>query len=148
MLRDYRSDIAFSSDFIVGFPGETDEDFTRTLELVEKVGFAQAYSFKYSPRPLTPAATMNNQVDEALKSERLRVLQNLLNSQQNQFNHLSVGKEMNVLFEKYGKYEKQLVGRSEYSQAVSVCSDSLRIGDMAKVKITEAVSHSLIGEIQ
>lgn len=148
MLRSYRPDIAFSSDFIVGFPNETDADFDLTLKLVERVKYAQAYSFKYSPRPHTPAAVMDGQIDESVKSQRLQILQDLLNSQQTQFNISSVGKDLYVLFEKQGKYDNQLVGRSEYSQAVSVCSKDINIGDIAKVKITEAVSHSLIGEIK
>ncbi len=145
MLREYRPDMAFSSDFIVGFPGETDEDFQKTLQLVERVKYSQAYSFKYSPRPNTVAAKMDNQIDEKIKSERLSILQDLLNRQQTQFNESFVGKYLSVLFEKEGKHKNQLVGRSEYSQAVSVCANNINIGDIVRVKITEAVSHSLLG---
>ena len=145
MLREYRPDIAFSSDFIVGFPGETDEDFQQTLQLVERVKYSQAYSFKYSPRPNTVAAKMDNQIDERVKAERLSILQDLLNKQQTEFNENCVGKYLHVLLEKPGKHENQLVGRSEYSQAVSVCANNINIGDIVRVKITEAVSHSLLG---
>jgi tRNA-2-methylthio-N6-dimethylallyladenosine synthase len=148
MLREYCPPIAFSSDFIVGFPGETEEDFEQTLELVEKINYAQAYSFKYSPRPGTVAAKMDNQIPEEIKSERLQKLQNLLNNQQFQFNQRFVGQHVNVLFIKNGKHEGQLVGRSEYSQAVSVCVDGRSVGDMASVLITEVAPHSLIGVIE
>ena len=91
MLRSYRPDMAFSSDFIVGFPGETDKDFENTLDLVKRVNYAQAYSFKYSPRPHTPAAKMENQVPEDVKDKRLQILQELLNQQQGDFNSSFVG---------------------------------------------------------
>lgn len=148
MLRKYRPDMAFSSDFIVGFPGETDEDFEKTLELAEKVKYAQAYSFKYSPRNKTAAAKMDNQVPEKIKEERLEILQNLLNDQQNKFNEETIGKTVSVLFTKNGKFKNQLVGRSEYSQAVSICDKAIHIGDMVNVKITELKSHSLLGSIE
>ena len=148
MLRKYRSDMAFSSDFIVGFPGETDKDFEDTLKLAEKVKYTQAYSFKYSPRNKTAAAKMDNQVPEKIKEERLKILQNLLNDQQNKFNENTIGKTVSVLFTKNGKFKNQLVGRSEYSQAVSICDKAIHIGDMANVKITELKSHSLLGSIK
>lgn len=148
MLRKYRSDMAFSSDFIVGFPGETDKDFEDTLKLAEKVKYTQAYSFKYSPRNKTAAAKMDNQVPEKIKEERLKILQNLLNDQQNKFNENTIGKTVSVLFTKNGKFKNQLVGRSEYSQAVSICDKAIHIGDMANVKITELKSHSLLGSIE
>lgn len=148
MLQEYRPDIAFSSDFIVGFPGETDEDFKSTLKLAEKVKFAQAYSFKYSPREKTPAAKMNDQVNDDIKSERLATLQNLLNKHQIEFNERSIGKRMNALFIKNGRYKNQLIGRTEYSQAVSVCGNGINIGDFIQVKITEMKSHSLVGIIE
>ncbi|MDR2780941.1 MAG: tRNA (N6-isopentenyl adenosine(37)-C2)-methylthiotransferase MiaB [Holosporaceae bacterium] len=148
MLRSYRPDIAFSSDFIVGFPGETDEDFEETLELVKKVNYAQAYSFKYSPRPGTAAAKMNDQISDDVKSERLQILQDLLNDQQSQFNENFIGRCLKVLFVKNGKHENQLVGRSEYSHAVSVSADNVSIGDIASVRITSVASHSLIGTIE
>ena len=147
MLRSYRPDMAFSSDFIVGFPGETDADFEDTLDLVEKVKFAQAYSFKYSPRLNTPAAKMKNQISEDVKTERLQRLQDLLNQQQSDFNKSFVGKNVEVLLTKKGRHSGQLVGKSEYYQAVTVDNaDGLSVGDIVKVSITNAVSHSLIGE--
>ena len=119
-IRKARPDIALSSDFIVGFPGETDADFRATMDLVKDVVYAQAYSFKYSPRPGTPAARDENQVPEDVKAERLAELQALLNTQQRQFNEATVGKTLDVLFERAGKFPGQLVGRSSYMQAVHV----------------------------
>ncbi|MBR1733925.1 MAG: tRNA (N6-isopentenyl adenosine(37)-C2)-methylthiotransferase MiaB [Alphaproteobacteria bacterium] len=148
LLRQYRADMAFSSDFIVGFPEESDKDFEDTLKIADKVRFAQAYSFKYSPREGTMAAKMNNQVPEKIKSERLEILQNILNNHQNEFNRNTIGKTVSVLFTKYGKFKNQLVGRSEYSQAVSICDSSIKIGDIAHVKITDIKSHSLVGIIE
>ncbi len=146
MLRSYRPDMAFSSDFIVGFPGETDKDFEDTLDLVRRVNYAQAYSFKYSPRPNTPAAKMKNQIDEEVKSARLASLQNLLNQQQAEFNASFAGKEVEVLLTKEGRYSGQLAGRSEYFQAVTVKeAEGMNIGDIVKVNITEIGTHSLIG---
>ncbi|MDR3180119.1 MAG: tRNA (N6-isopentenyl adenosine(37)-C2)-methylthiotransferase MiaB [Holosporaceae bacterium] len=147
LLRDHQSNIAFSSDFIVGFPGETDEDFQKTLDLVEKIKFAQAYSFKYSPRPGTAAEKMLNQVPEEKKSERLQILQKILNDQQSSFNNGYVGQYLNVLISKCGRHKNQLVGRSEYSQSVAICDSYLNIGDVARVKITAAMSHSLVGVV-
>lgn len=147
LLREYKPDIAFSSDFIVGFPGETDKDFEDTIKLVEKVKFAQAYSFKYSPREKTSAAKMQDQIPEEIKSERLSILQEILNKQQLKFNESSVGKCMNVLFTKDGRHKNQLIGRTEYSQAVSICDNSLKIGDFMKIKISGINSHSLIGTV-
>jgi tRNA-2-methylthio-N6-dimethylallyladenosine synthase len=149
MLREYRADIALSSDFIVGFPGENENDFEQTLDLVRKVNYAQAYSFKYSARPGTAAALMENQIPEKIKSERLQILQDLLNQQQSSFNEQFLGKCVNVLFIKKGKHKEQLNGRSEYSQAVSACSNNISsIGDIVKVRITEIASHSLIGVVE
>lgn len=146
-LRKHRPDMAFSSDFIVGFPGETEEDFQQTIELIEKVMFSQAYSFRYSPRPGTAAATMKDQVPEALKAKRLRILQDLLNEQQNAFNRGFVGKQVKVLFTKKGRHKNQITGRSEYAQAVTVCDSGISIGDMARVEVTGILSHSLIGKV-
>ncbi len=142
-LRAARPDLALSSDFIVGFPGETDGDFEATLQLVRDVTFAQAYSFKYSPRPGTPAATMADQVPEQAKSERLTVLQNLLNEQQMAFNTATVGKTVPVLLEKPGRRDGQLVGRSAYLQAVHVDADIRMIGEIAGVTIVAAGPNSL-----
>ncbi|MDR2646377.1 MAG: tRNA (N6-isopentenyl adenosine(37)-C2)-methylthiotransferase MiaB [Holosporaceae bacterium] len=148
MLREYRSDLAISSDFIVGFPGESEADFQQTLELAKNIGYAQAYSFKYSPREGTAAAQMDNQIPEDVKSERLQILQDLLNNQQSRFNNDFIGQYVNVLFTKKGKHDKQLTGRSEYSQTVSVnAADTVTMDDIAKVKITEVASHSLVGVV-
>ncbi len=148
-LRNTRSDIAFSSDFIVGFPGETAVDFNETLSVIKEIQYAQAYSFKYSPRPNTKAALMQNQIQEDIKEERLAVLQELLNNQQRTYNDSSVGKNLDVLLEKKGKYPNQLVGKTQYSQAVSVDNegDIYKIGDVVNVKIIENLSHSLSGRI-
>lgn len=119
-LRIERPDVALSGDFIVGFPGETDEDFEATMDLVREVKYSQAYSFKYSPRPGTPAADMDNQVDEAVKSERLTRLQVLLKEQQSDFNKSVIGKTMAVLVENTGKTKDTVFGRSPYMQAVQI----------------------------
>jgi tRNA-2-methylthio-N6-dimethylallyladenosine synthase len=147
ILRDHKPDMAFSSDFIVGFPGETADDFQKTIDLATKVRFAQAYSFKYSPRPHTAALKMDNQIPENIKSERLEILQQLLNDHQMEFNKSFVGNDVNVLFVKDGKHKNQLIGRSEYSQAVSVCDSNIIVGDICVVNIVEVGSHSLIGVI-
>jgi len=119
-LRDARPDLGLSSDFIVGFPGESDADFEDTLRLVREVGYAQAYSFKYSPRPGTPAAAMECQVPEDVKDARLKALQDLLNAQQRAFNESCVGRSMPVLLDRPGRRAGQLAGRSPYMQAVHV----------------------------
>jgi len=148
MLRSYRPDMAFSSDFIVGFPGETDKDFEDTLDLVKRVNYAQAYSFKYSPRPLTPAAKMENQVSENIKDKRLQTLQELLNQQQSDFNSSFIGKKVEVLIAKEGRHSGQLAGRSQYSHAVTIDNaNDLHVGDIAEVFVKTAGSHSLIGEV-
>jgi tRNA-2-methylthio-N6-dimethylallyladenosine synthase len=118
-IRAAKPDIALSSDFIVGFPGETDEDFARTLELVETVGFAQAYSFKYSPRPGTPAADRADQVPEPVKAERLAALQGLLEAQQQRFNTACVGREFPLLLERAGRI------RASSSAARPICRRSM-----------------------
>lgn len=146
-LRRARPDIALSSDFIVGFPGETDQDFEDTLQLVRDIGYAQAYSFKYSPRHGTPGAVMDRQVDEAVKVERLARLQALLNEQQWAFNVASVGKTMPVLIEKKGRTEGQFVGRSPYMQSVLVEGTPRLIGQIVDVHITEGSPNSLRGTI-
>ncbi len=146
-LRAARPDIALTSDFIVGFPGETDEDFAATLALVEQVGFSGAFSFKYSPRPGTPGATMADQVDENVKSERLRRLQAAIDGAQQAFNRRCIGRTFDVLFEKPGRYDGQLVGRSPYLQLVQVSAPASLIGDIAAVTITEIASNSLFGAL-
>ncbi len=144
-LRAARPDIALASDFIVGFPGESERDFERTLGLVRDVGYAQAYSFKFSPRPGTPAAADPLQVPEAAKGERLARLQELLNGQQLAFNRRCVGKRLPVLFERPGKRDGQLVGRSPYMQAVHAEAGAAGIGDLAEVEILAAGPNSLSG---
>ncbi len=119
-LRAARADLALGSDFIVGFPGETDEDFQATLALTREVGFAQGYTFKYSPRPGTPAAARDDQVDEAVKSERLAELQAVLGTSQLAFNQRAVGRRFEILFERPGRRPRQWIGKSPYSQAVRV----------------------------
>jgi tRNA-2-methylthio-N6-dimethylallyladenosine synthase len=145
-LRARRADLALSSDFIVGFPGETDEDFAATLQLVEDVGYAQSYSFKYSARPGTPAAIMAQQVPEDVKAERLERLQSLLRRQQEAFNAAMVGRILPVLFEREGRHEGQLVGRSPYLQAVHATAPGL-IGEIADVIIDSLHPNSLAGRL-
>lgn len=142
-LRAVRPDIGFSSDFIVGFPGETEEDFQETLSIVREVGFAQCYSFSYSPRPGTPASVKENQVPEEVKIERLSRLQAALNAQQLAFNQKTVGQVMDILFERKGKREGQLIGRSPYMQSVHVRNADAYLGQIVTVKITEAFDHSV-----
>ena len=144
-IRAARSDLALSSDFIVGFPGETDHDFADTLRLVTDIGYASAYSFKYSPRPGTPAASAGAQVDEGVKAERLRALQQLLGAQQDAFNAATVGRTLPVLFDRPGRKPGQMVGRSPYLQAVHVNGPSDLVGNLLDVTITEALTNSLAG---
>lgn len=144
-LRKRRPDIALSSDFIVGFPGETEEDFADTMRLVETVGFAQAYSFKYSPRPGTPAAEDADQIPEEVKDKRLALLQGLLNRQRMDFNRQSIGKQMEVLFEKPGKKENQWIGKSPWLQSVYVHDKDNLLGKMMNVEILDAHENSLEG---
>ena len=146
-LRTARPDLALSSDFIVGFPGERDEDFAATLRLVTEVGFAQAYSFKYSPRPGTPAAASEQQVAEEVKAERLGQLQELLNAQQLAFNQASVGKVMPVLFERRGKRPGQLAGRSPWMQAVVAEAPERLLGEILEVEVSAAHANSLAGRV-
>ncbi|MEL6965821.1 MAG: tRNA (N6-isopentenyl adenosine(37)-C2)-methylthiotransferase MiaB [Pseudomonadota bacterium] len=142
-VRQARPDIAISGDFIVGFPGETDEDFEATLEIVRRTVYAQCYSFKYSQRPGTPGADMAGQVPEDVKSERLSRLQALLNQQQVAFNTGCVGKTMDVLLEKPGREAGQLIGRSPWLQSVIVGSHCGTIGDIVPVTVTAAHANSL-----
>ena len=146
-LREAQPDLAFSSDFIVGFPGETERDFQATMDLVRAVKFVQAYSFKYSTRPGTPAATSELQVPEIIKSERLTRLQNLLNTQQLAFNHSCIGKRIDVLLEQSGRHEGQLVGRSPYMQLVHVDAPIEMIGEVVTLAITGAHGNSLSAEL-
>ncbi len=145
-LRRARPDIAFSSDFIVGFPGESERDFQATLALAREIGFAQAFSFKYSARPGTPAALLAEQVPEAVKSERLAELQALIADEQRRFNAACLGRTLEVLFEKPGRHPGQLVGRSPYLQAVHAQAPERLIGAPARVRLTAVLANSLAGE--
>jgi tRNA-2-methylthio-N6-dimethylallyladenosine synthase len=147
-LRAVRPDIAFSSDFIVGFPNETDQDFEDTLDLVRRVGFASCYAFKYSMRVGTPAAAMTGQVPEPIKSARLAALQELLNQQHLAFNQSFTAKIIPVLFEKTGNKEGQLMGRSPWMQSVYVPAKPRLIGQVVPVRITGGYANSLSGEIE
>jgi len=144
-LRAARPDIAFSSDFIVGYPGETEEDFRATLALVREVGFAQAYSFNFSPRPGTPAAAMPGQVPAETKSERLGRLQELIAAEQRAFNAGFLGEILPVLFEKPGRHSGQLAGRSPYFQAVHAEAPAALIGRVVPVAISGDDAKSLAG---
>jgi len=146
-LREARPDLALSSDFIVGFPGEGDADFQATLDLVREIGFPQAYSFKFSARPGTPAAVMGHIVPESVKSERLAILQELLTTQLRDFNQSCIGRELPVLFEKPGRHEGQLIGRSPYLQAVFAAAPAHLLGTTVSVRMTEMSAWSLAGEI-
>jgi tRNA-2-methylthio-N6-dimethylallyladenosine synthase len=146
-MRKARSDIALSSDFIVGFPGESDGDFAATMDLVREVGYAQAFSFKYSARPGTPAAAAPRQVPDAVKDERLQALQALIGEQQTAFNESCKGRELSVLFEKPGRRQGQGVGRSPYLQPVHVDGAAALIGELHRVRIVEVLPNSLRGVI-
>ena len=145
-LRAARPEIAFSSDFIVGHPGESEADFAATLALVREAQYAQAFSFKYSPRPGTPAASEDGQVPEPVKTERLRRLQELLEAQQRAFNLSQVGKTLPVLLEKPGRHPGQLAGRSPYLQPVHVTAPARLIGALVPLLIRGAEPNSLAGE--
>jgi tRNA-2-methylthio-N6-dimethylallyladenosine synthase len=145
-IRAARPDIALSGDFIVGFPGERDADFEATLQLVREAGYASAFSFKYSRRPGTPAAAMPGQVAEEVKVERLSRLQALLDEQQRAFNAAQIGRTLPVLFEKTGRREGQIAGRSPYLQAVHCDGGERLIGVIAPVRIVSAGPNSLAGE--
>ena len=145
-VRNVRPDIAFSGDFIVGFPGETEEDFEDTLRLVREVGHAQAYSFKYSPRPGTPAADMADQIAMEIMDERLQRLQAQIVADQTAFNRNTVGKTCDVLLERPGKFDGQLIGKSPWLQSVHVLAPDLSIGNIVSVQITDSGPLSLKGE--
>ena len=145
-IRAVQPELAISGDFIVGFPGETDEDFEDTMRLIEAVGYAQAFSFKYSIRPGTPGADMDGHVDEDVKAERLERLQALLFRQQRDFARGCVGKEIDLLLEKPGRMPGQLVGRSPWLQPVNVDAKVSEIGDIIRVRITDTGPNSLFAE--
>lgn len=144
-IRAARPDIALSSDFIVGFPGESDADFEETLRLIADVRFASAYSFKYSPRPGTPAAELSEQVPPTVMDERLYRLQALVEQHRQEFNHAMVGRTVEILIERNGRHSGQLAGKTPYMQAVQIESAAHRIGDRVMVQIERAGSNSLFG---
>eukprot|EP01013_Petalomonas_cantuscygni_P000175 TRINITY_DN10136_c1_g1_i1.p1 TRINITY_DN10136_c1_g1~~TRINITY_DN10136_c1_g1_i1.p1 ORF type:complete len:446 (+),score=81.89 TRINITY_DN10136_c1_g1_i1:4213-5550(+) len=147
-MRKVRPDIALSGDFIVGFPGETDQDFEETLQIVRDANYSQAFSFKYSPRPGTPAAGMDEQIAPEVMDERLQRLQALLNEQQYAFNQQTVGRTTDILLERQGKLEGQLIGKTPWLQSVHIISPDLQIGDLVDVEITQAGPNSLTGQIK
>ena len=147
-VRAARPGLALSTDIIVGFPGETDADFDQTLALVARTRFAQAFSFKYSARPGTPAASIEQQVPEALKRERLYALQRLIDSDRHAFDRATVGRRLDVLFEGRGRKPGQIAGRSPYLQAVHVEGPESLIGQIAAVDIAAASPNSLIGVME
>ena len=145
-VRAVRPDIALSGDFIVGFPGETEADFTATLSLVEAVGYAQAFSFSYSQRPGTPAATMAGQVAPAVMAERLQRLQAAINRDQQAFNHATLGRRCTVLIERRGKLPGQMLGKSPWLQSVHIVGDH-SIGDLVEVDLVRADPNSMAGRL-
>ncbi|MCF6303429.1 MAG: tRNA (N6-isopentenyl adenosine(37)-C2)-methylthiotransferase MiaB [Devosiaceae bacterium] len=146
-IRTARPDIALSGDFIVGFPGETDADFTDTMTLVKEIGYASAYSFKYSARPGTPGALMDDQVERQVADERLQALQSLIKQGQSAFNQACAGQKMDVLIEKKGRLKGQVAGRSPYLQAVHLDADTSLIGSIVPVGIKSVGPNSLYGEL-
>ena len=145
-VRESRPDIALSSDFIVGFPGESDADFAETMRLVEEVGFESAFSFKYSPRPGTPAAERADAVPEAVKSERLAALQERLDAQRHAYQRAAVGRVFDVLVEKAGRHPGQVAGKTPHMLAVHLEAPISTIGTVMPVRIREAGANSLYGE--
>jgi tRNA-2-methylthio-N6-dimethylallyladenosine synthase len=146
-VRAARPDIALSGDFIVGFPGESDAEFEDTLSIVRETRYSYAYSFKYSPRPGTPAATMDGQIAPEIADERLQRLQALISEQQAEFNRATLGKRTSVLLEKPGKLAGQLIGKSPWLQSVHIMGSGLSIGNIVDVDIVEAGPLSLKGEL-
>lgn len=146
-LKKANDKLRFSSDFIVGFPGETDDDFKQTLSLVNEVKYIQAFSFKYSRRPGTPAAVMPNQVEEKVKKERLDELQTLLFDYQTKFNEACVGKTFEVLFEQQGRHNGQLIGRTPYMQNLHAKADTNMLNKIVDVKVEQATTNSLSGKV-
>jgi tRNA-2-methylthio-N6-dimethylallyladenosine synthase len=148
-VRRARPDIALSSDFIVGFPGESDADFDDTLKLIDDVGFASSFSFKYSPRPGTPAADSADQLPEDVKSARLHVLQDKLEAQRQAFNGAMVGRRAEVLLERAGRYPGQLAGKTPWLQMVQIEADddACHIGDTVLVEIERQSRNSLFGRL-
>ena len=148
-IRDYNPEIAISGDFIIGFPGETDKDHQATLNLIKEINYSQAYSFKYSSRPGTPAVVFFNHVDESIKSSRLQEVQDLLRLQQMEFNKKSINSTQNVLVLKNGKKNRQYLGRSPFNQSIYFYSDDNNlIGSTIDINVTEAFQNSLTGIIK
>ena len=145
-IREARPDILISGDFIVGFPEETDKDFDDTISLIKNVEYGQAFSFKYSTRPGTPAAE-RAQVSEEVKTSRLHALQNLIKEQQKSIQDKMVDRTVQVLFERKGRFDNQLVGKSEYLHAVNVTDPTISVGELKKVNITKSNANSLGGSI-
>jgi tRNA-2-methylthio-N6-dimethylallyladenosine synthase len=146
-LRKVRPDLTFSSDFIVGFPGETEEDFEQTMDLIRRVGFVSTYSFKYSARPGTPAANMKNLIRDDIASDRLQRLQALINEQQVTFNETCIGMTVPVLFDRKGKREGQLIGRSPFNQSVFAEANERLLNSMVNVTLTEGFENSMTGNV-
>ncbi len=146
-VRSVRPDIAISGDFIVGFPGETDEDFTATLAIVDAVGYASAYSFKYSARPGTPAAAMEGAVTAEVMDDRLQRLQARLAEHSLAFNRATIGKDVKILIDRKGRLPGQMIGKSPWLQSVFVETDAV-IGDMLDVAVTHALPNSLGGVLR
>jgi tRNA-2-methylthio-N6-dimethylallyladenosine synthase len=146
-LRDAKPELALSSDFIVGFPGESDADFAETLRLVTDVGYAQAYTFKYSPRPGTPASVDDRQLPEEVKSARLEALQQLIAAQQQAFNQSFIGRTVPVLFDRHGKQGGQLLGRSPWMQSVYAEANERLFGRIVEVRIEGGYANSLSGTV-
>ena len=145
-LRTFKPGLALSGDFIVGFPGETDRDFADTIKLVADIGYASAYSFKYSPRPGTPAAGNDQQVEAQVKADRLAALQQLLDAQQMAFNKTCEGQHMTVLIDKMGGRDGQVTGRSPFMQSVYLAGDHTQLGKMVTVTVKEARQNSLFAQ--
>ena len=141
-LKSKRPDIALSSDFIVGFPGETDNDFDKTMELIKNIKFVIAYSFIYSPRPGTPAAKLRD-IDLSIKKARLSALQSLLKEQQIIYNKSFIGKKVEILFDRIGRHKDQFIGRSIYNQSVFMKSKTNLIGKNINVKIINSTDYAL-----
>jgi len=146
-LRGLSPDLALSSDFIVGFPGESDADFDDTMRLVDEIGFASAYTFKYSRRPGTPGAALGGQLDEGVKTARLAALQSLLGEQQRAFNTSKVGAVVPVLFAEPGRRPGQMLGKSPWLQSVYVEGGAEMIGRLVNVRLLAAYALSLAGEV-
>jgi 2-methylthioadenine synthetase len=146
-MRAARSDIALSGDFIVGFPGETEEDFKATLSLVDEVGYASAYSFKYSPRPGTPAASMEDQIAPDLMNDRLQRLHQRIDAHSLAFNRSKVGTETQILIERKGRREGQMIGKTPWLQSLHLETDAAA-GEILDVAVLDAGPNSLVGALR